>query len=216
MHCGALHVRFARFAQDELRRQATSQAHDEPQLTLPQAPLPAQSTLHDPPPQVMSLHEPRPLQDRLQGPDPQVTLLQLCLPPQVTVHALLLVQLTPLLHEPSAVHAMLQAQPAGHVTSCLQLPVSAQSMRQVFAPVLHDVHCDGHAPGWASPFTPESTIWLPTQKPSLQVRPSAQSDCFSQAKSPLRWVTEQPPAVTTATPKIASQSRASFTACLRS
>jgi hypothetical protein len=88
-------------------------------------------------------------------------------------------------------------------------------MVQLFAPVLHDVHCDGHADGGASVLTPESSCGA-TQKPSLQVRPSAQSDCRSQVKSPLRWLTEQPPAVTAANPRTASQSATSFTACLRS
>jgi hypothetical protein len=194
LHCGVLQVRFKH---DELRWQVRSHAHDSPQLRSRHDPLPVQSTLH--------------------GPAPQLMFLQLCDPAQVMVHDLLLTQLMPLAHALATEQAMLQFQPAGHATCCLQPPLSAQSMTQLLVPVTQDVHCAGHATGWPSAVTPEST-WRggPTQNPSLQVRPSAQSACFSQAKSPLRWLTEQPPAVTAATPRTASQSTTSFTACLRS
>jgi hypothetical protein len=50
----------------------------------------------------------------------------------------------------------------------------------------------------------------------MQVRPVAQSAEVWQAKSPLRWLTEQLPAVAAANPTTTSQSAMSFTACLRS
>jgi len=113
---------------------------------------------------------------------------------------------------------MLQFQPVGHVTCCLQPPLSAQSIVQVFVLLLHDVHCAGQVaaspPGGPSDVTPESS-WGATQKPSVQVRPLMQSDCFVHAKSSLRWLIEQPPAVMTANPTIASQSATSFTASLQ-
>jgi len=179
-------------------RQATSHAHDRPQLTVRHAPVPVQLMLH--------------------GPAPQVTFLQLCAPLHVIVHDLLLVQLMPLLHEPAGEHAMLQLQPVGQVTCCLHPPLSAQSIVQVFVVVLHDVHCAGQVAaspgGCASPLTPEST-WDATQKPSVQVRPLLQSDCFVHAKSSLRWLIEQLPVVMTANPMTASQSATSFTASLQ-
>ena len=88
---------------------------------------------------------------------------------------------------------------------------------QVFVVLLHDVHCGGQVaaspPGGPSDFTPESS-WGATQKPSMQVRPLLQSDCFVHAKSSLRWLIEQLPAVMTANPTTASQSATSFTASL--
>ncbi len=95
------------------------------------------------------------------------------------------------------------------MTCCLQPPLSAQSIVQVFAVVLHDVHAAGQ------PVTLAST-WEATQKPSVQVRPLLQSDCFVHAKSSLRWLIEQLPAVMTANPTTVSQSATSFTACLQS
>lgn len=92
-HRAALHVRFV---QSEPRWQVTSQAHDRPQLTSRHEPLPAQSTLH--------------------GPAPQEIFLQLWAPLQVIVHDLLARQLIPLRHELPVEHAMLQLQPAGHVS----------------------------------------------------------------------------------------------------
>jgi hypothetical protein len=44
----------------------------------------------------------------------------------------------------------------------------------------------------------------------MQVRPLLQSDCFSQAKSPLRWLIEQPASA------MPTMSHASFMALLRS
>jgi hypothetical protein len=171
----------------------TLQAHDRPQLRSRQEVLPLQSTLH--------------------RPVPHARFLQLCVPLQVITHVLV-PQLTPLLHEPSPEHMMLQLQPVGQVTAWPHAPpLSAQSIVQLFVSLLHDVHCAGQVAGLASVFTPESTG--ATQKPSLQVRPWMQSDGFSHAKSPLRWLTEQLPA-TSANPRTASQSTASFTACLRS
>jgi len=167
-------------------------------------------------PQAMPVHEVRPVQSTLHRPVPHVTPWQLREPLHAIVHPLLLVQLMPLLHALSPEHAMLQFQPLGHVTICLHVAaLSAQSIVQVFVAVLHDVHCDGQAVGCPSVFTPESSAG-PTQNPSVQVRPSAQSACFSHAKSPPRWLTEQPPAVTTANPRTASQNATSFTAYLRS
>jgi len=61
---GVLHVRFV---QSELAWQVTSHAHDRPQLTFRHDPVPAQSTLH--------------------RPVPQVRFLQLCAPLHVIVHA---------------------------------------------------------------------------------------------------------------------------------
>lgn len=212
-HCGALHETPA---QNGLR-QAMSHAHERPQLTLRHESVLLQSTLHGPVPQVKSRHDAVPGQLTLHGPVPQLMFLQLCAPAQVMVHDLLLTQLMPLAHALATEQAMLQFQPAGHATCCLQPPLSAQSMMQLLVPVTQDVHCAGHAPGGASGDMPESTGRAgPTQNPSLQVRPSAQSACFAQAKSPLRWLTEQPPAVAAANPRTASQSATSFTACLRS
>lgn len=193
---GGLHVTFK---QSELW-QLTSHAHDRPQLTPRHAPLPVQSTLH--------------------GPLPQLTFLQLCAPLHVTVHALLPRQLTPLLHEPLVEHATLQLQPVGHVISWLHAPpLSAQSIVQLFVALLHEVQPAGQVlaspTGCPSVVTPEST-WGATQKPSVQVRPELQSACFTHAKSPLRWLTEQLPAVTAANPTMTSQNATSFTACLQS
>jgi hypothetical protein len=76
--------------------QLTSHAHDRPQLTL--------------------RHEPVPVQSTLQAPLPQVTFRQLCAPLHVIVHDVLLRQLTPLRHELPVEQSMLQLQPSGHVT----------------------------------------------------------------------------------------------------
>lgn len=212
VHCDALHVTPA---QNGLRH-AMSHAHDSPQLTLRHESVLLQLTLQAPVPQVKSRQEPLPAQSRLHGPAPQLTFRQLCAPLHVIVQDLLLTQLMPLAHALRPEHAMLQFQPAGHVICCLQAAgLTAQSMVQLFVAVLHDVHCDGHADGWASVRTPESSCGA-TQRPSLQVRPSAQSACFSQAKSPLRWLTAQPPAVTAANATKMTQSATSFTAGLRS
>jgi hypothetical protein len=211
-HCDALHVTPT---QNGLRH-AISHAHDSPQLTLRHESTLLQLTLQAPVPQVKSRHEPLPAQSTLHGPAPQLRFRQLCAPLHVIVQDLLLTQLMPLVHALMPEHAMLQLQPAGHVTCCLQAAgLTAQSMVQLFVVVSHEVHCDGHADDWASVRTPESSCGA-TQRPSLQVRPSAQSDCLSQVKSPLRWLTEQPPAVTAANPTTTSQSATSFTAGLRS
>ena len=175
-------------------RQATSHPHDRLQLTLRQDWVPLQSTL--------------------QAPVPQSTLRQLCWPLHMMVHDLAPAQLMPLLQALASEQAMVQLQPAGQVTCCLQPPLRAQSIVQVFAVMLHDVHPAGQPV--ASPGTLAST-WDATQKPSMQVRPVLQSACFVQANSSLRWVTEQPPAVAAATANpMVSQSATSFTACLRS
>lgn len=93
-----------------------------------------------------------------------------------------------------------------------------QSIVQLFVPALHDVHCAGQlfaSPiGCASGFTPGSPGR--TQKPSEQTRPVRHSACVAHVKSPLRWLIEQLPAVTTATPRTTSKTTTSFTACLRS
>lgn len=91
--------------------QPTSHAHDEPQPTLSHDALPVHAMLH--------------------GPMPQLRLRQLCVPLQVIVHAVLPVQLTPLLHAPSREHSTLQLNPSGQVTACLQPPLSAQSIVQL-------------------------------------------------------------------------------------
>jgi hypothetical protein len=217
--------------------QVTSQAHASPQLTSPpHAPLPVQLMLHAPVPQVTELsHEAPPLQVTLHAPVPQVTELPHdMMPPQVTLHVprpqsrflqvwwalhaivqdVALPQLMPLLHWLGTEQATLQFQPAGHVIAWLQAAVpAAQSIVQVRWAALHDVHCDGHTA--ASPVgcgvstTPESAAI--TQNPSTQVRPSAQRCWPSQAKSLVRWLTEQP--ATSATAR-AVQS-ASFMASLR-
>jgi hypothetical protein len=201
-----------------LSRQVTSQAQAEPQLTEPaHAALPLQVTPHAPAPHATEPpHEPLPLQVTLQAPGPHVTLLQVCRALQVSVHDVALAQLTPLLHWLATEHATLQLQPAGHVTAWLQAPLlSAQSIVQLFWAVLHEVHCDGHTaaspPGRGASAMPESAAI--TQNPSTQVRPFAQRWSASHAKSPLRWLTEQP--VATARARAVSQS-ASFTAFLRS
>jgi hypothetical protein len=175
----------------------TSHAHDWSQVTPLHALLPAQSTL--------------------QAALPHVMLRQLRVPLHVILHALLLVQLMAA-HESVAEQVMLQLHPVGQASACLQLPDCEQSMLQVLVAPVHEVHCDGHCAasvGGASIFTPAS-IGDPTQRPSEQVRPSAQSDVLSQAKSPLRWLTEQLPAAIAASPRTPSQSATSFTASLRS
>jgi hypothetical protein len=198
-----------------LSRHVTSQAHAEPQLTTPlHAALPAQLTLHAPVPQVTwLLHDPLPLQVTLHAPRPHVTVLQVWRALHAIVHDVALPQLTPLLHWLATEHRTLQFQPAGQVIAWLQAPLSSeQSIVQVFWPGLHDVHCGGHTA--ASPSgggtTPESAAT--TQNPSTQVRPSAQRCSESQAKSPLRWLTEQPAASARARAVVHS---ASFTASLR-
>jgi hypothetical protein len=67
---------------------------------------------------------------------------------------------------------MLQFQPVGHVTCCLQPPLSAQSIVQAFVALLHDVHCAGQLPGPS--VTPESS-WGATQKPSAHAIPLGHS-----------------------------------------
>lgn len=153
-----------RVPHDELALQVMSHAHDRPQLTLRHDRLPVHATL--------------------QVPSPQVRFRQLCAPLHVIAHDLLFVQSIPLRHELSVEHAMLQFQPVGHVMCCVQAALlTMQSILQVLASLLHDVHCDGHAIGCASPFTPESAGI--TQNPSVQVRPLAHSDCIVHANSSL-------------------------------
>jgi hypothetical protein len=95
---------------------------------------------HDPA-QLMLLHESRPPQSMLQGPGPHVKFAQLSRPAQLIVQDLAPLQLMPARHELPIEHAMLQLQPLGQVTGRLHAPaLSAQSIVQVFASVLHDVH----------------------------------------------------------------------------
>lgn len=198
-----------------LIRQVTSHAHADPQLTLPEhAKLPVQLTLHAPVPQATVLaHDWGPLQVTLQAPWPHVTFLQVCRPLHAIVHDVALPQRT-LLHWLVTEHATLQLQPAGHVTVWSQAPLlSMQSIVQLFLAASHEVHCDGQTAaspsgGGVSPM-PESTAT--TQNPSTQVRPSAQRCSASQAKSPLRWLTEQLTASARARAVVQS---ASFTASL--
>lgn len=89
-----LHVRFEH---SELGWQVTSHAHDRPQLTSRHDPMPVQSTLH--------------------RPGPQLRLLQLCAPLHAIVHDRLFRQLTPLRHAFVVEHRMLQSQPVGHTTA---------------------------------------------------------------------------------------------------
>jgi hypothetical protein len=156
-----------------------------------------------------------------QGPVLHMNSLQLARPEHVTLQALPPGQTRPLLHEPATEHRTLQFQPSGHRIGPLHAPpLSMQSMLQVVEALLHDVHCAGH---WFASFGSASVLLASigtlasaccaTQKPSMQVRPVLQSACFSQAKSPLRWSTEQP-AMTSANPT--SQRAARFMACLRS
>lgn len=225
-------------AHEALSRQVTSHAHAEPQLTWPaHAAVPLQLMLHAPVPQVTELpHELGPLQVTPQVPAPQVTEPpHELVPPQVTlqvprphvtvlqvpralhamVHEVALPQLTPALHWLATEQPTLQIQPVGHVIAWLQAPLlSAQSIAHVFWVASHDVHCDGHTAaspaGCGVSTTPESAAI--TQNPSTQVRPFAQRCWASQAKSPLRWLTEQPAASATARAVVQS---ASFTASLR-
>ena len=81
----------------------------------------------------------------------------------------------PLRHALSVEHMTLQFQPVGQVIGWLHPPLlSLQSMKQVFDPASHDVHCVGQP--LASPFTPESTGAV-MHKPSEQTRPLLQSAC---------------------------------------
>jgi len=185
VHAGALQVRAVQV--DTPTMQLMSQAHDVPQLIV--------------------AHDSRPLQSTLHGPEPQVKLAQLARPPQVIAHDLAVLQLMPVRQAIAVEHAMLQLQPLGHTTGRAQAPLfSAQSIVQVLVAALHEVHCVGHA---LDESTAASTC-AGTQKPSVQVRPELQSDCFSQAKSSLRWLTEH-----AASARPASASR-SFMARLRS
>jgi hypothetical protein len=63
--------------------------------------------------------------------------------------------------------------------------LSAQSIVQVLDAVVHEVHCDGQ-----STVSMAASTCPATQKPSMQLRPEAQSDWLSHAKSPLRWLIE--------------------------
>jgi hypothetical protein len=195
-------------------RQVTSHAHASPQLTLLHALLPLQSTLHAPRPQPTALHEALPMQVTLHAPRPHVTVLQVWRALHAIVHDVALSQSTPVLHWLGSEHRTLQFQPAGQVTAWLQAPLLiAQSITQLLWAVLHDVHCDGHTAaspnGLGASTAPESAAI--TQNPSTQVRPSAQRCSELQAKSVLRWLSEQPAASARAT---AIQS-AGFTAFLR-
>jgi hypothetical protein len=166
------------------------------------------------------VHEFRPVQSTLHGPLPHVNLLQLARPEHVMLQLRPSGQVTPLRHELFVEHRTLHAQPSGHLTGPLHAPpLRAQSMLHVFESRAHDVHCIGHRlasiAGPASIGMESCTLasaWVATQKPSMQFRPLAQSACFSHAKSPLRWLTEQP--ATSASAR--SPYAASFMAYLRS
>lgn len=182
---------------DELLWQVTSQPQDTPQLMPWHEPLPPQSTLH------------RPL--------PQVMFLQLRRPVQVTAHAAPGGQTTPLLHESAREHSTLQLQPCGQSTSCLQLPAaSEQSIVQLRTARLHDVHPAGHSAASGSGSASRPASVATTQNPSTQLRPAAQSRWLWHAKSSLRWLTEQLPAATIASAIAASAASASLTVHLRS
>jgi hypothetical protein len=188
--------------QDVVPRQLMSQAQAVPQLRL--------------------LHEPGPEHSMSHGPVLHMNSLQLSRPEQVTLQDLPPGQTRPLLHERVSEHRTLQFQPSGHRISPLHAPpLSMQSIVQVLLSLLQEVHCDGQRfasiGGAASVFTVESTTLASacsaTQKLSMQVRPVLQSACFSQAKSPLRWLTEHP-ATRSANPT--SQRAVTFMECLRS
>ena len=72
------------------------------------------------------------MQATLQGPAPQVRLRQLWVPLQVILHDVLPVQVTPLVQALSREHWTSQLKPSGQVTCCLQPPLSAQSIVQLF------------------------------------------------------------------------------------
>jgi hypothetical protein len=84
---------------------------------------------------------------------------------------------------------------------------------------LHDVHGAGQlfaSACGASPFGASTLSPVTTQKPSMQMRPSLQSDCFAHEKSPLRWLTEQLVAtVIVATNRLTMPSSANFMVRLR-
>jgi hypothetical protein len=92
---------------------------------------------------------------------------------------------TPLRHELFASHWTVQLKPGGHVTWLLQFePATLQSIVHVLALRSHDVQPVGQ------PFeSPCASLGGPgasiepgtTQKPSEQMRPSLQSDCFVHA-----------------------------------
>jgi hypothetical protein len=165
---------------------------------------------------VISLHESRPEQSTLHGPGPHTTLSQLSEPAHVIVHALAPMQSMPLLHAPGVEQAISQLQSVGQVTSRSQTALlTSQSIVHVFASVLHDVHCAGHAIGRASGRTPASASPAITHRPSTHLRLPAHRVSGPQVKSSLRWVTEQLPATTAATPRTTSQSTTSLMAYLR-
>jgi hypothetical protein len=152
----------------------------------------------------------------VQRPAPQARFLQLDAPPQVIAHDLLAVQSMPMRHELAVEHSMSQLQPVGQVICRAHSALfAAQSTLQVLASLLHDVHCAGQAGGDASGFTAASAGT--THSPSVQVRPLAQSACFSHANSSLWWLIEQPLAAATAIPTTTTSHRATgFIACLQS
>jgi hypothetical protein len=168
-----------------------SHAHDSPHDTFRQEFAPEQSTLHAPGPHVMSR--------------------QLDAPLHVMLHDLALMQLMPL-RQPLPLHAMTHAKPAGQVIcdwhSC---GLTAQSMVHTCAASSHDVHVAGQmltppSTGRASGVPPESSA---THWPSTHTRPPEQFAWVVHAKSPLRWLTEQPAA------KIERTRATSFTVHLR-
>jgi hypothetical protein len=151
----------------------------------------------------------------LQAPLPHVTFLQVCRPLHAIMHDVAPPQLTPLLHWLATEHATLQLQPSGHVIAWSHAPLlSMQSIVQLLSAALHEVHCGGQTAaspsGGGVSATPESAAI--TQNPSTQVRPPAQRCSAPQAKSPLRWLTEQLAASATARAVVQS---ASFTASLQ-
>jgi hypothetical protein len=174
-------------------------------------------------PQLMLVHELVPVHSTSHAPVLHMNSLQLWRPEQVTLQDLPPGQTRPLLHEPVTEHRTLQFQPSGHLIGPLHAPpLTMQSIVQVLLSLLQEVHCCGQR--FASIGGDDASFFMPstgtlasacsaTQKLSMQVRPVLQSACFSQAKSPLRWLTEQP-ATRSAHPT--SQRAVTFMACLRS
>lgn len=154
----------------------TSQPHELPQLTPRHDIEPEQLTSHLPVPHSSVRHEPVPLHVMLQllPCDGQVT-------PERQLFA--------------TEHATSQFQPGGQTTAWLQL-VTAQSILHVCELATQLVHCGGHrfielSPGASvvigpSDFGASTVPPGTTQKPPVHVRPLPQSDCLSQANSPVR------------------------------
>jgi hypothetical protein len=179
--------------------------------------------------QSMSLHDWLPLHVTLHAPSPQSRFRHELLPLHVTLHESASVQSIPCVHELAVLQPMEQFQPDGQTTLSLQLLIE-QSIVQVIVPMLQLEHCAGQvAPSGAPSGGRESAtgpspgrastggLPLVTQNPSTHERLGnpLQSDGVLHSYSPLRWLMEQLPMMTSASVIAASQPMTSFTGNLQ-